>query len=330
MLIAQPSPWVALVGPTASGKSALALALAQQIPLEIVSMDSALVYRGMDIGTAKPSAQERALVPHHLIDIRDPLQPYSAAQFAHDARQAIADIQARGRLPVVVGGTMLYLKALLEGLADMPAANAAVRAHIESEAVRLGWPALHAQLAQVDPLTAQRLAPQDAQRIQRALEVWQVTGQTLSSLHSSGQAAQERLLAQSALLISLEPLQRSWLHQRIAERFDAMLGAGFLNEVQRLRARGDLHANLPAMRCVGYRQAWALLDSLQAPSALNAESLVPTLREQSTAATRQLAKRQLTWLRSLSQRHTVACDRPDALVQVLTLVRKHARHPFAA
>ena len=225
---------------------------------------------------------------------------------------------------------MLYLKALLEGLADMPAANAAVRAHIESEAVRLGWPALHAQLAQVDPLTAQRLAPQDAQRIQRALEVWQVTGQTLSSLHSSGQAAQERLLAQSALLISLEPLQRSWLHQRIAERFDAMLGAGFLNEVQRLRARGDLHANLPAMRCVGYRQAWALLDSLQAPSALNAESLVPTLREQSTAATRQLAKRQLTWLRSLSQRHTVACDRPDALVQVLTLVRKHARHPFAA
>ncbi|HET8745005.1 MAG TPA: tRNA (adenosine(37)-N6)-dimethylallyltransferase MiaA [Ramlibacter sp.] len=296
---------VALAGPTASGKSAAALALAQELDAEIVSVDSALVYRGMDIGTAKPSAEERARVVHHLIDIRDPAEAYSAAEFATDARRLLQEIRARGRRVVLAGGTMLYFKALFEGLDAMPPADPEVRAAIEAEAARSGWPALHAQLAAVDAPTAARLAPNDAQRIQRALEVFRVSGQPLSQFHQN--AAREPL-PQPDLFLSLEPSDRGWLHARIAQRFDAMLAAGFLDEVRRLRARGDLHPALPSMRCVGYRQAWEALDG-QWPA--------EQLRERAIAATRQLAKRQLTWLRGMPKRRVIACDAPDALAQVL-------------
>ncbi len=303
-----------LAGPTATGKSALALALAERLPVEIVSVDSALVYCGMDIGTAKPSAAERASVAHHLIDILDPLQAYSAARFVADARALIEQIHARGRLPLLVGGTMLYYKALRDGLDEMPPADPTVRAALDAEAAERGWPALHAELARVDPATAARLPPGDAQRIQRALEVWRVSGRPLSAWQRGPQAgAQAQAWAASLPLVSLEPASRAWLHQRIAERFDAMLAAGFLDEVQALRARGDLHPELPSMRCVGYRQAWAALEagSLQG------------LREAGIAATRQLAKRQLTWLRSTTVQARVACDQQgapaQALQQLLTL-----------
>ena len=298
-----------LAGPTASGKSALAMALAERVPLEIISVDSALVYRGMDIGTAKPSAAERAAVPHHLIDILDPLQTYSAARFVADARQLIEEIQARGRLPLLVGGTMLYYKALREGLDEMPPADAAVRAALDQEAADRGWPGMHAELAQVDPITAARLAPADAQRVQRALEVWRVSGRQLSSWQRGRSAdAAQQAWAASLPMASLEPLSRHWLHARIAERFDAMLGAGLLAEVQTLRARGDLRPDLPSMRCVGYRQAWAALESGQ----------IDSLREACIAATRQLAKRQLTWLRSMPVQVRVACDQSGAMQQAVT------------
>jgi tRNA dimethylallyltransferase len=296
---------LALAGPTASGKSAAAMAIAREHGCEIVSVDSALVYRGMDIGTAKPTPAERAGVPHHLIDIRDPAQAYSAAEFATDARALVDAIRARGKRVLLVGGTMLYFKALFDGLAPMPGADAEVRAAIEAQAARLGWPALHAQLAQVDPATAQRLAPNDAQRIQRALEVWRLTGRPLSQLHA--QPAQQAGL-RCDLFLSLEPQDRGWLHARIAQRFDAMLAAGFLAEVQALRARGDLRADLPSMRCVGYRQAWEALDG---------EWPMASLRERGIAATRQLAKRQLTWLRGLRERQVIACDAPDVQRRVL-------------
>ena len=304
--------WIGLAGPTASGKTAAALAIAACRPVEIVSVDSALVYRGMDIGTAKPTAAERAAVPHHLIDIRDPLQPYSAAEFAADAQRLVGEIRSRGALPLLVGGTMLYFKALIDGLDDMPRADANVRASIEAEARALGWPALHAALAAVDPATAARLAPGDSQRIQRALEVYRVSGRPLSSFH-----AQRPRGAPTGRLISLEPLDRAWLHTRIAQRFDAMLAEGFVDEVRALRARGDLHADLPAMRCVGYRQAWQALDALPAPDAPLPAAALAALREQGIAATRQLAKRQITWLRSMPERQAIACDAPDALAQVL-------------
>jgi tRNA dimethylallyltransferase len=296
---------VALAGPTASGKSAAALLLAKALAAEIVSVDSALVYRGMDIGTAKPTPEERARVPHHLIDIRDPTQSYSAAEFANDAARLVREIRARGKRVVLAGGTMLYFKALFDGLDAMPAADPAVRAAIEVEAARIGWPALHAQLASVDAATAARLAPNDAQRIQRALEVFRLTGQALSSLHHGG--APEAAL-QPDLFLSLEPADRGWLHERIALRFDAMLAAGFLDEVRALRARGDLHAELPSMRCVGYRQAWEALEGTQP---------LDSVRERGIAATRQLAKRQLTWLRGMAQRRVIACDAVDAQEQVL-------------
>jgi tRNA dimethylallyltransferase len=296
---------VALAGPTASGKSAAALALAQALHAEIISVDSALVYRGMDIGTAKPTPAERSQVPHHLVDIRDPAQAYSAAEFAADAQRLAGEIHARGRRVVLAGGTMLYFKALFEGLAAMPGADPTLRAQIEAEAAQDGWPALHAQLARVDPATAARLAPNDAQRIQRALEVFRATGTPLSLFHG------EELRApglQPGLFLSLEPSDRAWLHERIARRFDAMLDAGFLDEVRRLRARGDLRPDLPSMRSVGYRQAWEALD---------ADEPVASLRERGIAATRQLAKRQLTWLRSMPHRRVIAADAPDALAQVL-------------
>ena len=320
-----------LAGPTASGKTAAALAIAQHTPCEIISVDSALVYRGMDIGTAKPSAFERAEVPHHLIDIRDPLQAYSAAEFVLDARRLIGEITARGKLPLLVGGTMLYFKALAEGLDDMPPANAAVRAAIALEAASKGWPQMHAALARIDPLTAARLQPQDSQRIARALEVHRISGQPMSFF-------QRRLAIEKGAacarpdwpiaFISLEPADRSWLHARIALRFGQMRDAGFLDEVRALRARGDLHADLPSMRCVGYRQAWALLDApgnVHGNVASNApvdSAAAAAWEALSLAATRQLAKRQLTWLRSMPERQVVACDAPDALAQVL----RHVAH----
>jgi tRNA dimethylallyltransferase len=296
---------VALAGPTASGKSAAALALAPGLDAEIISVDSALVYRGMDIGTAKPTPEERALVPHHLIDIRDPAQSYSAAEFVADARRLVAEIRARGKRVLLVGGTMLYFKALFEGLAALPPADPDLRADIEAEARTAGWPALHAQLAQVDPATAARLAPNDAQRIQRALEVFRLTGQPLSRFH---QASAHPGGLRPDLFLSLEPVDRAWLHERIARRFDAMLAAGFLDEVRRLRERGDLDASMPSMRAVGYRQAWEVLAG---------EAPTDSLRERGIAATRQLAKRQLTWLRGMPGRRVIACDAPDALAQVL-------------
>ena len=286
-----------IAGPTASGKSALALAAAQAWPVEIISVDSAQVFRGLDIGTAKPSPAERAAVPQHLIDILDPTEAYSAAQFVADARRLIGEINQRGRIALLVGGTMLYFKALINGLDAMPAADPAVRAALDARAAAQGWPALHAELAMVDPSTAARLKSTDAQRIQRALEVWTVSGQPISSFH--GRHSTPGL---ALPLLALEPLDRAWLHQRIAQRFDAMLAAGLVDEVRGLRARGDLQPRLPALRCVGYRQAWAALD---------AGDLAP-LREQGIAATRQLAKRQLTWLRGMP-RTVVACDAPDAV-----------------
>lgn len=298
----QPS-WIGLAGPTASGKTAIALVLAAEVPVEIISVDSALVYRGMDIGTAKPSAAEQAAVPHHLIDLIDPLEAYSAAQFVADARRLIGEIRGRGRWPLLVGGTMLYFKALIEGLDTLPAADPALRAALDAEAAERGWPAMHAELARVDPVTAARLPPGDSQRIQRALEVFRASGRPLSSWHQAGQ----RQVADDGLLVSLEPDDRSWLHRRIAQRFDAMLEAGLLAEVQALRARGDLHLGLPSMRCVGYRQAWECLD----------EGDLAPLRERGIAATRQLAKRQLTWLRSMPQRQRIAAEAPDAAGQVL-------------
>ena len=301
--------YIALAGPTASGKTAVALAVAQLRPVEIVSVDSALIYRSMDIGTAKPSKAEQASVPHHLIDIRDPAESYSAAAFVADATRLVEEIRARGALPLLVGGTMLYFKALFDGIDAMPPADAAVRSRIDAEAAALGWPAMHARLAQVDPATAARLAPQDSQRIQRALEVWESSGQPLSSFHA-GENKVAKGLAGGALF-SLEPADRAWLHARIADRFDAMLAAGFLDEVKALRARGDLSTELPSMRCVGYRQAWEMLDACgnerPGPKAM------AELRERGVAATRQLAKRQITWLRSMPERTVIACDAPDAV-----------------
>ena len=297
-----------LAGPTASGKTAAALAIAAALrditPVEIVSVDSALVYRGMDIGTAKPTAAERAAVPHHLIDILDPGQSYSAAQFVADATRLIADIDARGHLPLLVGGTMLYFKALFDGIDAMPASDPAVRAGLDAEAAERGWPALHAVLATVDPVTAARLAPNDAQRIQRALEVWRISGQPLASFHRGRDGAHA---PSRPTLISLEPRDRSWLHARIARRFAAMLDAGFVDEVRTLRARGDLNPGMPSMRCVGYRQAWDALER-------DDFSAWP---DNAIAATRQLAKRQLTWLRGMAWREVVAADGPNPIPHVV-------------
>ena len=309
---------IALAGPTASGKSAASLAIAQRWPVEIISVDSALVYRGMDIGSAKPTAAERALVPHHLIDILDPLQSTSAADFVRDTTRLVDEISARGRTALLVGGTMLYFKALLVGLDEMPQADAALRERIDARARELGWPALHAELARVDPITAARLSPNDSQRIQRALEVVEVSGRPLSSFQTGRTHNPASPLAPEHL-ISLEPQDRAWLHARIAQRFDDKLTAGFLDEVRTLRARGDLSTELPSMRCVGYRQAWDLLDAHG--DALTAEQL-DELRTLGTAATRQLGKRQLTWLRSMPQRRVIACDAPDALAQVLHTVEQ--------
>jgi tRNA dimethylallyltransferase len=299
---------VAIMGPTASGKTAVALELARRTPVEIISVDSALVYRDMDVGTAKPSAAERAVAPHHLIDIIDPSQSYSAAQFRLDALRLVDDILARGKLPLLVGGTMLYFKTLQDGLDDLPQADPALRRELDQEAARIGMPAMHAKLAGFDPVTAARLKPNDAQRIQRALEIIALTGQPMSALLDKGPKIE---LSFDLLPIALEPSDRSVLHERIAARFDAMLkmesGGGLLAEVEGLRARGDLHLGMPSMRCVGYRQVWEYLDG---------DYDVAALREKGIVATRQLAKRQLTWLRSMPQRLVVDCLATDAAEQV--------------
>ena len=298
-----------LAGPTASGKSALALQLAGHLPIEIVSVDSAQVYRGMDIGTAKPGAAERVAVPHHLIDLIEPEQAYSAAMFVHDATAAAAEVRARGRLPLLVGGTMLYFKALRDGLDAMPAADPALRARLDARAAAEGWPALHAELQRVDPATAARLAPHDAQRIQRALEVWLQTGRPLSSFHARAAVPPH---AGRWPLVALQPASRAWLHERIARRFDAMLAAGFVDEVRALRRRPALRPDMPSMRCVGYRQAWAALDG----------GSLADLREQGIAATRQLAKRQITWLRSMHDGVPVQADEPQAPEKLADTVRR--------
>ncbi|BEV13928.1 tRNA (adenosine(37)-N6)-dimethylallyltransferase MiaA [Herbaspirillum sp. DW155] len=302
---------VAIMGPTASGKTAAALEIARHLPCEIISVDSALVYRGMDIGTAKPSPQELAAVPHHLIDIIDPTEAYSAMQFRQDALRLTLEIAGRGKLPLLVGGTMLYFKVLRDGLDELPQADPALRAQLDEEAARLGVPALHARLATLDPVTAARLKPTDSQRIQRALEITLLTGQPMSSLLS--QKAPETLPFEM-LPLALEPADRAVLHERIALRFDLMLRGGALErEVTALRARGDLHLGLPSMRCVGYRQMWEYLDgSIDATA----------LREKGIAATRQLAKRQLTWLRSMPERIIIDCNRPEATAEVLARVQQ--------
>ena len=288
-----------ILGPTASGKTAVALALAERFPVEIVSVDSAQVYRGMDVGTAKPTAGERSRVPHHLIDIVEPTDAYSAGRFRDDALRLAGEIAARGRVPVYAGGTMLYANALFRGLADLPKAQPALRAEIEAEAAREGWPALHARLREVDPQAADRLKPTDAQRIQRALEVHRHTGRALSSFHAGAVRAP---LPFEALRISLEPSERAVLHERIASRFRAMLDAGLVEELRALRSRHALDRSMPSMRSVGYRQAWDTLEG-DAPAA--------TLEARGVAATRQLAKRQLTWLRAMEGLERFDCLRAD-------------------
>ncbi len=300
---------VAIMGPTASGKTAAALAIAREIPSEIISVDSALVYRGMDIGTAKPSAGELASVPHHLIDIIDPTEAYSVAQFRAATLRLVDDISARGKLPLLVGGTMMYFKGLTDGLDDLPGANPELRADIEAEAARIGWPAMHDKLRALDPVTAERLAPNDAQRINRALEIIELSGKPMSEL-LSGRGKLE--LPFELLSFALEPSDRAVLHARIATRFDQMLGRsddrGIVAEVAGLRARGDLHPGLPSMRCVGYRQAWDYLDGK-----INRAGL----RETGIIATRQLAKRQLTWLRSMPDRVVIDCIAGEPATEML-------------
>lgn len=274
------------MGPTASGKTDLAVALHARLPVEVISVDSALVYRGMDIGTAKPDAATLAACPHHLIDLLSPSESYSAGRFRHDALALMDGIAGRGRVPLLVGGTMLYFRALKHGLDVLPQADPALRAELDARAAREGWAALHAELARLDPVTAARLSINDSQRIQRALEVCLSTGQPLSALHGRGEAGLPYRLLEIALL----PEDRAWLHRRIELRFEHMLAAGLLDEVRQLRQRyPDLTPDLPSMRCVGYRQAWAHLDG---------ETDAAGFRAQAIAATRQLAKRQITWLRS--------------------------------
>lgn len=279
-------PAILLMGPTASGKTGLAIELARTLPVEIVSVDSALVYRGMDIGTAKPSRELRAEIPHHLVDLVDPAESYSAGRFRREALAVMDDIRARDRIPLLVGGTMMYFRALQRGLAELPPASPALRAELDREAATLGWPALHARLAAVDPVAAARIQPADSQRIQRALEVWQLAGRPLSELQAAGENPLEgwRLLK-----LALAPPDRRELHARIERRFREMMAAGFLAEVERLHARGDLHAGLPSIRAVGYRQLWAAVAGACDLDRAVADAIT---------ATRRLAKRQMTWLRA--------------------------------
>lgn len=298
---ASPPKVVAIMGPTASGKTAAALTIAQHVPCEIISVDSALIYRCMDIGTAKPTAEEQAAVPHHLMDILDPTEAYSVMQFREDALRLVSEIQARGKLPLLVGGTMLYFKGLRDGLDELPKADPALRAQLDQEAMLYGTPALHARLHALDPITAERLKPNDSQRIQRALEVIALSGQPMSALLARSQPVS---LPFELISFALEPSDRSVLHARIAHRFDQMLTCqpSLLDEVRALKTRSELHPGLPSMRCVGYRQAWEYLDG---------QITASEFREKGIAATRQLAKRQLTWLRSMDDRIVVDCLVPE-------------------
>ncbi|ALQ01136.1 tRNA (adenosine(37)-N6)-dimethylallyltransferase MiaA [Pseudomonas brassicacearum] len=319
--MSQLPPAIFLMGPTAAGKTDLAIELTKVLPCELISVDSALVYRGMDIGTAKPSKELLAEFPHRLIDILDPAEAYSAADFRRDALQAMAEITARGRIPLLVGGTMLYYKALVDGLADMPAADPEVRAQIEEEAARLGWQALHEQLAIIDPESAARIHPNDPQRLSRALEVYRVSGQSMTTLRQR-QSAQSTEAAASGLQqlpytvanLAIAPANRQVLHRRIEQRFTLMLEQGFIDEVVALRERSDLHAGLPSIRAVGYRQVWDYLDG----KLTSAE-----MQERGIIATRQLAKRQFTWLRSWTDLHwldSLDCDNlPRALKYLGTI-----------
>ena len=302
---------VAIMGPTASGKTAAALQIAQQIPSEIISVDSALVYRGMDIGTAKPSVEEQAAVQHHLIDILDPSASYSVMQFRQDAIKLVSEINARGNLALLVGGTMLYFKGLRDGLDALPEADPTVRSELDSEFTQFGSPAMHQRLQALDPITAMRLKPNDTQRIHRALEIIQLTGLPMSDLLAKTEKPE---LPFQLMSFSLEPSDRSVLHERISRRFDVMLTAqpSLLDEVQTLRGRGDLHLGLPSMRCVGYRQAWEHLDG---------KTDLASMRELGIIATRQLAKRQLTWLRSMEDRISLDCLSSDLSGQLLRHIK---------
>jgi len=298
------------MGPTASGKTPLALSLARALPVEIVSVDSAQIYRGMDVGTAKPSPSERSAAPHHLIDIIDPTQTYSAARFRADALRLINEIAARGRIPLLVGGTMLYFKALREGLSELPESDAGVRAQLDAEAAERGWPALHAELSRADPKTAARLKPNDAQRIQRALEVFRVSGVPMSQLLVRGKPA---VLPFRLIELALVPSDRGALHRRIEERFDAMLKVGLVEELRALRKRYALRPGLPSMRCIGYRQAWQFLEG---------EIDRDELRNRGIFATRQLAKRQLTWLRATPGIRSFDCFDPAVVAKSIEFLRR--------
>ncbi|MBG2711223.1 tRNA (adenosine(37)-N6)-dimethylallyltransferase MiaA [Proteus sp. DFP240708] len=298
-----------LMGPTASGKTALAIALRQKLPVDIISVDSALIYRGMDIGTAKPDATEQSLAPHRLIDILDPALPYSAADFRRDALNAMEEITAAGRIPLLVGGTMLYFKALLEGLSPLPSANPDVRAEIEKKAAEQGWEAIHKELALVDPVAAQRIHPNDPQRLSRALEVYLISGKTMTELTKiSGES-----LPYDVYQFAIAPKDRNVLHQRIEARFKQMLTCGFEDEVKSLYERGDLHEDLPSVRCVGYRQMW---------SYLSGEIDYDEMVYRGICATRQLAKRQITWLRGWNDIHWLDSEDPkqslDTVLQVVS------------
>lgn len=304
-------PILCLAGPTASGKSASTHILAQHWPIEVIVMDSATIYRDMDIGTAKPSAEEQAAIPHHLLDIRDPAESYSAAEFATDATRLIQEIRARGHYPVLCGGTMLYYKALREGLNDLPQADPAIRQQLDERAQEIGWPGMHEELTRIDPVTAARLAPRDSQRIQRALEILHISGKTMSDWLKDKAQPQEG--SHQYVTMSLEPEDRSWLHKRIAVRYHDMIEQGLLQEVEKLYQRPDLHPGLPSIRCVGYRQLWSYLDG---------EVSLDLAIEQAIAATRQLAKRQLTWLRSEPERQQFNCQNPQAAEQIVQAARQ--------
>ncbi len=292
---------ICLMGPTASGKSDLAFRLINELPCEIISVDSAMIYRGMDIGTAKPTTEELKQAPHRLIDIRDPSEAYSAADFCSDAKHEIEAIFALGKIPLLVGGTMLYFRALQQGLSSLPAADETTRQLILDKANHLGWQALHDELAKIDPATAKRIHPNDPQRLSRALEIYYLTGQSLSTHFEMSKPSDQ---AYEFINIGLLPEDRAWLHERIAKRFHLMLDHGFLEEVKQLHDRGDLSADLPSMRAVGYRQAWAYLEN-----EISYEQFV----EQGIAATRQLAKRQITWLRSWPNLQVIKCDKKNVI-----------------